>query len=343
MSLRFGFLGAGGIASRVASAFPFASSARIVAVGSRDLGRARAFAAREGVSRAYGSYEELVADPQVDVVYIATPNAFHFEHARLALEAEKHALVEKPFTVNAEEARTLVALARSKGLFLMEAMWTRFFPATREVRRWISEGAIGSVRLVEACFGFRASAEELPPLLSKDLAVGSLLDVGVYPISLAHMAFGCAPARVSGFAELSSNGVDQHAAFVLGFDGGGLALGSSAVTHDTPHDSWVCGTEGRIHLDAPFWSPSRVTLVRPGATELVFDRLSRGNGFEHELEAVAAAIREGKTEHPELPLDESIEIMQTLDRLRAHLGIEFPADRPAPARLAVVEPPRTSG
>lgn len=324
--MRWAIVGTGNLARQIAVAFRDVAGAELIAVASRSAENAERFGDGFEIPRRYASYEALAADAEVDAVYVATPNAFHFAHAAMFLRSKKAVLLEKPFTVHAREAAELAAIARREGVFLMEAMWTRFVPAVRQAFAWIAEGAIGEVRLVEASFGFRADAHELEALLSKELAVGSLLDVGVYAVSLAHAAFARAPVQVAAMAELAEHGVDRQAAFLLRFEGGGLAHGASAVAYETPHDAWITGTRGRIHLHAPFWSATRATLMRPGADDVELERSHAGSGYEYQLIAVETAVREGRLEHPWMPLEESIAVMTTMDQLRAQAGVRFFAD-----------------
>lgn len=329
--MRWAIVGTGNIARQIAVALRDVTGAELLGVASRSAANAERFGEAFDIPRRYSSYEALAADAAVDIVYVATPNAFHFAHAAMFLRAKKAVLLEKPFTVHAREAEALVSIAKSERAFLMEAMWTRFVPAVRQLSAWIAEGAIGEVRLVESSFGFRASEDELAALLSSELAVGSLLDVGVYSVSLAHAAFGRAPIEVAAMAELAANGVDRQAIFLLRFEGGGLAHGASAVTHETPHDAWITGTRGRIHLHAPFWSATRATLFRVGMEELELHLPHKGNGYEYQLAAVDTAVREGLLEHSWMPLEESVAVMKTMDQLRAQAGVRFPADDRADA------------
>lgn len=321
--MRWGIAGTGAIARLVAPAFAEVKGARLAAVGSRTAEAAASFADTFAVARRHASYEALAADPEVDLVYVATPNALHAPLAKLFLAAGKGVLVEKPFAVNAREAREIAAAASAAERFAMEAMWTRFTPAVRKALSWIAGGAIGEVRAVEASFGFRAEPHELPPLLSRELAVGSLLDVGVYPISLAHAAFGRAPSSVSCAAELEG-GVDRQAAFALRWDGGGLAAGMSSVVSETSHDAWIGGSAGSVRLEAPFWNPPAAVLLRADGTQ---ERFAAGGGYAHEIAAVTEAALAGAREHPWMALSESVAVMETLDRLRAAAGVSFPQDR----------------
>ena len=237
--------------------------AEVFAVGSRSEDSAAEFADKRNIPRRHASYEGLAADPEVDVVYIATPHPFHAENAELCLQAGKAVLCEKPFCVNAAEAERVVELAREKGLFIMEGMWTRFFPLMEEVRRLLSEGAIGEVRMLNVDFGFRADLDPASRLFDQRLGGGALLDVGVYCVSFASMVLG----RPSGFVSLphlGETGVDEQASVVLEHEGGRLANLSIGVRTNMPQEATIMGTEAYIRIHAPWWRPKSMTISRPG-------------------------------------------------------------------------------
>jgi predicted dehydrogenase len=320
---RWAILGPGRIAKQfcqgVQQSLP---DARVVAVGSRSLERAEAFGDEFGIPNRYGSYEELVADPEVDAVYIATPHPAHKENCLLTIEAGKAILCEKPFTVNAAEAETVVAAARAKGVFLLEAMKTRFYPAMVKVRELLAAGAIGEPRMLHADFGFRTGFNPEGRLFAPELAGGALLDVGVYCVSLASMIFG-EPSRVTGLATLGETGVDEQSAMLLGYEGGELAVLSTAIRTSTTHEATIFGTEGHLRIHKSAWGPRAYTLSTNGErVEIPTD----GNGFNFEAAEVQRCVAAGLTESPSLPLDESIAIMRTMDQLRAQWGLRYPME-----------------
>jgi predicted dehydrogenase len=322
--IRWGILGTGYIARQFAEALQCLPDAELAAVASRARETAEAFGDAYAVPRRHASYEALAADPGVDVVYIATPHALHKENSILCLRAGKAVLCEKPFTINAREAEELIAVARAEGHFLMEAMWTRFLPAVRQAQDWLAAGAIGEARMVRAAFGFR---DDGPLLFDPALGGGSLLDVGVYPITLAALVFGRRPERITGLAHLGRNGVDEQAAYTLGYPGGGLALLASAIQTNTPYDAWICGTEGMIRLHAPFWAPDTVSLIRPEMDVEERHCPYLGNGYPHQASEVMACLREGRRESTTMSLDTSLDIMCILDALRAQWGLVYPMER----------------
>lgn len=329
MQTRWGILGTGAIAAKFAEGLTYLPEARLVAVGSRTRASADAFGARWGVSRRHASYEALAADPEVDAVYVATPHPFHAENSLLCLEAGKAVLCEKPFTVNARQAEAVVARARERRLFLMEAMWTRFLPVFVKLRGLLKEGALGEVRMLQSDFGFRSELNPKGRLFNPQLGGGALLDVGVYTVSLASMVLGT-PPRIAAHAHLGATGVDEQAALVLGYPGGALALLSAATRTTTPQAATIMGTEGWLRVHAPWWRASRMTLVRGGREETV-DAPFEGNGYQFEAAEVGRCLREGRGESDVMPLGETLEIMRTMDEVRYAWGLAYPAEGEAHA------------
>jgi predicted dehydrogenase len=321
---RWGILGLGSIANQFATGLTVLPDAVLQAVGSRSQEKADQFGEKYGAVNRHGSYAALVADPEVDVIYIATPHPMHAADMKLCLEAGKPVLCEKPFTINAAEAEEVVALARSRGIFLMEGMWSRFFPLMGRLRELIQSGAIGEPRMIQADFGFRAGFDPKSRLFDPVLGGGALLDVGCYVISLASMIFG-EPSQVTGVAQLGETGVDEQAAMSFLYPNGALAILSTAVRTNTPHDATFIGTEGFIKVRSPWWHPTAMTVVSGGKSEEI-EVPYVGNGFNYEADCVANCLREGRTECPTLPLDESVAIMRTMDTLRAQWGLKYPSE-----------------
>jgi len=318
----WGILGPGRIAGRFATDLRRLPEARRVAVGSRDLSRAQAFAAEHGFERAYGSYEALVNDPDVHAVYVATPHPFHAEHTILCLEHGKAVLCEKPLAVNARQAREMAACARANGVFLMEAMWSRFNPVMAEVRRWLSEGAIGEVRLVTADFGFRTAWNPQGRLLDLNLAGGALLDVGVYVASLASMVYGQQPQALSAAAHLGETGVDEQTAMLFHYPNGALAQLFCAIRTATIGEARLYGTEGHIAIP-DFWRATQATLHRPGQEP---QPIAGEAGYHFEAAEVMACLQTGQRESAIMPLDESVAILETMDQVRRLIGLKYPMD-----------------
>jgi predicted dehydrogenase len=322
--IRWGILGTGKIAAHFARALARMDDAELLAVGSRAQETAEAFGAAHGVPRCYASYDALVRDDEVDVVYVATPHVFHARDTLMCLAAGKAVLCEKPLTVNAREAAEVVAEARRRGLFLMEAMWTRFLPVTRALRRFVADGAIGEVQLVEVDFGAELAFDPESRLFKLELGGGALLDLGVYPLSLMSMLLGT-PSEVMSLARLGESGVDELNAIICRYPSGALGLCSSATRVATPQEAVIAGTEGWIRLHAPWYRGRALTLRRAGELEL-FAYPYEGNGYQFEAAEVHRCLRAGLQESEVMPLDESVSLMATLDRVRSSWGLRYPQD-----------------
>jgi predicted dehydrogenase len=323
--IRWGILGTGKIARQFATALRSLPDAELLAVGSRTAESAGRFADEFEVARRYPSYAELVNDPEFEVIYVATPHSCHAENTQLALNAGKAVLCEKPFTINAAEAREVIGLARERKLFLMEAMWTRCFPLMAKLRELVASGAIGEPRQLTADFGFRAEYQDEPRLFGPEFGGGALLDVGVYPVSLASMLFG-PPSKVISTANLGPTGVDEEAAMILTHRGGPLAILHMAVRLETAQEAIITGTQGRIRIHRPWWRPVSMTLAREGKSDEQFDFPLEGNGYEYEAQEVMTCLRSGKLESPVMALDESFSIMCTLDTIRAQWALKYPME-----------------
>ena len=323
-TIQWGILGPGSIANRFAGSLSSVPGAELYAVGSRTQARADEFADKYGAPKRYDSYEALATDPDVQVVYIATPHPQHKDAALLCLKNGKSVLLEKPFTVNAKEAAEVIDFARAQDLFIMEAMWARFFPGMVKVRELIAAGTIGEVRMLQADFGFRTDVNPEGRLFNLALAGGGLLDVGVYPISLASMFLGT-PTEVSGLAQIGETGVDEMAAVTLKYSGGQLASIVTGVRVNTPSEATVFGTNGSIKLHAPFWNVTKLTVNSGGKSEELSIPYENG-GFNYEAQEVMDCLRAGKSESAVMPLDETLSIMQTMDTLRAQWGLVYPME-----------------
>lgn len=317
--IRWGILGTGGIAHKFTADLLRLPGHEVAAVGSRAPRTADAFAAEFGLPRAYGTYAELAADGEVDVVYVATPHSGHYDAARTCLEAGRAVLVEKPLTPAAADAEKLVAYARDRGLFLQEGMWTRFNPLIVKLRELVADGAIGTVTAVYADFCWAPPYDPASRFWSPELAGGALLDLGVYPLAFAWMLLG-APGTVQATATLAPTGVDANTGILLGYDSGAVALLHCGLTAQSPQTATVVGTGGRIELPALFYRPTSMTLRRAGAEPETFGLELDGNGFTYEAEEVARCLRTGLLESPHLPLDETIAILRTTDTITAQLG-----------------------
>ena len=323
---RWGILGTGNIARQFATGLAAVPGAELAAVGSRKQETADEFGQKFGIPRCYASYEALVVDPDIDVIYVSTPHHLHKPNTLMALEAGKAVLCEKPFCLNVREAEEVVSYARSRNLLLMEAMWTRFLPVTVEVKRLLTDGAIGEVRMVTADFGFRADFNPEARLFNLAYGGGGLLDVGIYVISLAFMVFGGPPTQMTSLAHIGQSGVDEQAAFVFGYDGGRLASLTCAVRTSTPQEATIIGTEGRIHLPSRFWNAKTAVLTVSGKEPVCIEHPRTGNGYNYEAEEVQRCLSEGRTESALMPLDETLSVLRTMDALRAQWGVKYPGE-----------------
>jgi predicted dehydrogenase len=310
--IRWGIIGTGLISTTFAADLEFTHSGTVAAVGSRRQATAEEFGARFGVPNRHDSYEALVADPDVDAVYVGTPHPMHHEDALLALRAGKHVLVEKPFTMNAAEAEELVAEARERGLFLMEAMWARFLPHMREVQRLLAEGALGEIATVNADHSQWFVEDRAHRLFAPELGGGALLDLGIYPVSFASMVLG-EPSRVRALSDPAFTGVDAQTSILLGYGSGAHAVLNCTLRAVGPTRAAIVGTEARIEIDGPFYAPVAFTLIpRKGEAQRRFDPPAEG-GLRHEADEVARCIGAGLLESPLMPLDETVAIMRTMD------------------------------
>ncbi|CCH75867.1 GFO/IDH/MOCA family oxidoreductase [Nostocoides japonicum T1-X7] len=326
--LRWGILAPGGIARTMAAALRAATRQEIVAVGSRDLGRARAFADEFGIGTAYGSYAELVADPSVDVVYVASPHSEHRDQTLLALDAGKHVLVEKAFARNRTEALEMVERARSRGLFLMEALWTRFLPHVDVIRRSLEEGLLGDLVTVFADHGQPLHPGGPRRLADPVLAGGALLDLGVYPLHFADLVLGGLES-VSTVGALTAEGVDAQEAMTVVGPSGALGVLHATMLAKTPTTASVVGSLARIDVDGDrFYGPSDLTLATRGGVLDTWQPPSRDHGLHFEAAEVARCITAGRTESPLLPLDTTLRVMAAMDAVRRDLGVVYPGERP---------------
>jgi predicted dehydrogenase len=327
-SVRFGIIGTGGIARAFAEDLVAVDGARLVAVGSRSAEAAGRFGDAFDVPHRHASYEALLADDEVDAVYVATPHPLHAENALAAIAHGKHVLVEKAFTMDATQARRVVDAARKAGVFCLEAMWTRFLPQTVKIRQLVADGALGLVTTVVADHGQYFTPDPTHRLYAPELGGGALLDLGIYPVSWVHMVLGT-PASVTSRIEPAFTGVDGQASAVLQYPDGVHGVVTTTLWSATPCRAWISGTEGTIDVDPVFYAPTSFTLRRRGAeperVEPDPGLQGPGKGLRFEAAEVVRCIREGLTESPALPLDETISIMETLDAIRANAAAPVPA------------------
>jgi predicted dehydrogenase len=317
--LRWGILGTGGIAHTFVSDLGFTESGIASAVGSRSQESADRFADAFGISRRHSSYASLVADPEVDVIYVATPHPMHRDNAILALRAGKPVLVEKAFAMNAGEAAEIVGAARDAGLFAMEAMWTRFLPHIAVVRDWLSQNAVGEIVSVSADHGQWFAEDPEFRLFAPELGGGALLDLGIYPVSFASMILGT-PTRVASLSDPAFTGVDAQTSMLFGYAGGAQAILTCTLRARSATRAAIVGTEATIEIDGDFYAPSAVTLVSRDGSSTRIESAHAGRGLFHQADEVARRLSAGELESPLMPLDETVAIMETMDTVQAQAG-----------------------
>jgi dihydrodiol dehydrogenase / D-xylose 1-dehydrogenase (NADP) len=324
--MRWGIIGTGNIAKIFARDMPYAPGAELVAVGSRNQATADAFGDMFNVPRRYGSYEGLIDDPEVDVVYVATPHPAHHDVTIALLNAGKHVLCEKPFAMNTAEAREMIDAARANNRFLMEAMWTRFRPAMVKVREFIQGGEIGEVQYLTANMGWNNPFDPEFRLYNKELGGSALLDAGVYAVSFAHMVLG-EPDQIVSVATLGETGVDENCMITTHYPGGAVANAGITVRANSRNLAMIAGTQGSILMDHDWHRPSTFTIFRNGKDPEFFDCSHEGTGYQFEMLEVMRCIREGKTEHPVMPLDETLQIQAIMEKVIKDWGVTYPTDR----------------
>jgi predicted dehydrogenase len=322
--VRWGILGTGRISKTFARALKDTPGAVLAGVGSRTREAAEGFA-REFGGAAYGSYEELVAADDVDLVYVGTPHPMHFENVRMALNAGKGVLCEKPFTMNRPEAEELVALARAKQLFLMEAMWTRFMPALAEVRRIVESGEIGPVHQVNAELGFKSEAGPEHRLFNLALGGGALLDLGIYPLSIAVALLGPV-AKVTAQADLGPTGVDEQTGFLLRHRDGGMSVCSCSLRARLPSELTIAGERGHVRMNTMFHHAQTVTVLRADGINRTVPTPFIGNGYVHEVIEAQRCWKAGLIESPGMTHADSLDLMGVMDEVRRQIGVRYAAD-----------------
>ena len=311
------------IADALAEAINNEPDAVCLAVGSRSQASADRFGDKWGIPRRYPTYEALAADPDVDVIYIATPHNLHYENMKLCLNAGKHVLCEKSLTVNAAEAEECMALAKEKGLFLMEAMWMKFMPSIQQMQAWIADGRIGTIRLLQANFAFNIPFDPNGRLYDPNLAGGALLDMGIYPSTLAHLVLG-KPERILSAAHLGQTGVDELNTAIWEYADGAQAVLMSTQRLERPCDAFIIGSKGYIKLHEYFWFSQKLTLKQSGQEAEVMQVPYEGNGYGYEVREVHDCLRAGKLESAVVTHADTLEIMTLLDEIRAQWGLVYP-------------------
>ncbi|WP_018617866.1 Gfo/Idh/MocA family protein [Spirosoma luteum] len=319
---RWGILGPGRIAHKFAQDLLTVPDAQLYAVASTDQQRANEFAETYSIPHAFGSYEQLLTLPDLDIVYVATPHVKHHENVLMLLNGGVAVLGEKPFAMNSEQVREMVETAREKKVFLMEALWSRFMPGIRQALELSQSGAIGKVVSVKADFGFKAPFVPDNRLFNKELGGGSLLDIGIYPLFLSYLILG-KPTTIKASAIFGTTGVDEQCGMVLTYADGQLALLDSTLLADTDCIGLIQGETGQIRIHSRFHENKGVTLIQAEQPEKSFDFDRETHGYDYEAQHVMQCLTEGKTESPFWSLDDSLNLMELLDKIRAEAGIVY--------------------
>jgi predicted dehydrogenase len=325
--IRWGILGCGKIANKFATDLKLVSDAELAAIASRDRIKSDAFRESYNPALCFDNYEGLVSSPEVDVIYIATPHGFHYEHAMMCLLHKKAVLCEKAFAINANQAKEMISVARQQKVFLMEAFWTKFLPQYEKVMNIIQSGEIGEVKLIQADFGFRAPEPLAQRLYDVTLGGGSLLDIGIYPVFLAQAILG-KPVAVQAMMTPYASGADEQCAITLKFENGALAVLSSTFAADTPVEALIAGTKGRIHLRNRFHNAISTIEIIIGRNDPETINVIREEGYGYQFEArhVNECLQRGIIESPVMRHADSLLLMETLDKIRSACGIRYPVD-----------------
>lgn len=323
-SFRWGIIGLGRIAHQFARGLQSLPSANLAAVASRTKEKADDFGREFNVERCYGSYQELYDDPYIDAVYVATPHPMHYENTLACLKHKKPVLCEKPLAINSIQAKELVHTANTENVFLMEAMWTLFFPLIIKMQQMISDGVIGDARMLKGDFGFDSEVDPTHRTMNPELGGGSLLDVGIYVVTLSYMLFGV-PQTIYSHADIGNTGVDEVAAMLFAYHEGQMSLISSAVKLRMDLDVTIYGTKGRIKIHTPWWKPQRMSLII-GDEEQIIDVPYEGNGYNYEAMEVEKCVRAKQIESKIVPHNETIAIMTILDSIRSDWGLRYPME-----------------
>jgi predicted dehydrogenase len=318
----WGIIGPGGIAQAFAKDLALLQGHSIAAVGSRSLENAQKFAATFG-GTAYGSYEELVTDPSIDAIYIATPHPAHHDNVLLALNAGKPVLCEKPFSVNAHEAQAMIDAAARNGVALMEAMWARFLPHYAKVREIVESGVLGPILSIHADHGQRLADQGIARLIEPDLAGGALLDLGIYPVSFAHMILGT-PAHITSSAVFTDKGVDAQTSMIFTYQDGAQAVLTTTMIEQTPCRAVVAGLNGWLEIDRTFYNPADMRVVFNDGSVIEYPNTYKGHGLREQAETFKQLVRSGKLESEILTWKATVEIMKSLDEVREQIGLKYP-------------------
>ena len=318
----WGILGPGGIARALAKDLTLLEGHTIGAVGSRSISNAQSFADQFG-GTAHGSYEELVNDSTIDAIYVATPHPAHHDNVILALNAGKPVLCEKPFAINAKEAQAMVDAASRNKVALMEAMWSRFLPHYAKVREIIASGVLGPILSIHADHGQRLADQNIPRLIEPQLAGGALLDLGIYPISFAHMILGN-PLSINSTAVMTDKGVDAQTSMIFTYENGAQSILTTTMIEQTPCRAVVAGLNGWLEIDRTFYNPASMRVVLNDGSVTQYPSTYTGHGLREQAESFKQIVQSGKMQSDVLSWQDTIDIMKTMDTVREQIGLKYP-------------------
>ena len=319
----WGILGTGGIAQAFVNDLPRAEGHSVVAVGSRSLDKAQKFASTITGAAAYGTYGDLVADKKVDAIYVATPHPMHEEHSLLAMNAGKPVLCEKPFAMSAKQAQTMIDVSHANGVALLEAMWTRYLPHIAMVRTILSSGVLGQIQTVESDHGQRLADRGIDRLVDPNLGGGALLDLGIYPISFAHLVLGT-PAHITARAVMTDRGVDAQTSAIFDYNNGAQAIINTTMIAQTPCRAVVSGLLGRLEIDRTFYNPTSMRVVLFDGPTTEYPNSYSGHGLREQAIEMARVVHAGHLESPLMPHQETISVMKSMDEIRRQIKLTFP-------------------
>ncbi len=324
-TFKWGIIGTGGIARAFATDIAYLSDQVIAAVGSRNLETAESFVKTIPGARAYGSYDELINDSDIDAIYVATPHPSHKENVIAALNAGKPVLCEKPFAVNASETKEMVAAAKANDVALMEAMWARFLPHYAKIREIVASGVLGQITTIHADHGQRLADQNIPRLIEPSLAGGALLDLGIYPVSFAHMVLGI-PQSITASAIFTDKGVDAQTSMILDYANGAQAVLNTNMVVQTPCTAVIAGLNGYLEVNRTFYNPTSMRLTLFDGTVTEYSSDYQGHGLREQAVEFARVVKSGAKESPILRWEDTIAIMKILDTVRSQIGLKYPCE-----------------
>lgn len=319
--INWGIIGLGNIAGKFAEDLELSTASVLCGVGSRKIGKAKEFGKKYNSVKYYGSYEDLADDPEIDVVYVATPHTFHRENTLMCLKKGKAVLCEKPMGINSDEVRILVEEARAQNLFLMEGIWTRFIPATEKLINILDEKILGDVEFIRADFGFKADVNFESRIYNKKLGGGSLLDIGIYPIYLSLLALG-QPLDIKAIARMTKTDVDSYCSMLFSYKNGAKASLESTIEADSSTEAYINGSRGSLKLHSRFHHTEKITIFRHEKVETLNIKY-KGNGYIHEIDEVNKCLLNGETESSKLPLQTSVELMAIIDKVKKQINLSY--------------------